>query len=123
LERKKIEKCVFFSIFSNLPNKCDPYVKITVGNTQIKTCTKNNVSNEAEYNQKMSLNLDGSEDYLEIAVWDYDRWSKDDLVATTGKVSLKEVVNNWINDNKPVWINMTNEPPTKIYLKLDFVKQ
>lgn len=104
---------------------CDPYVVITAGGTKVKTEHKNNCENDARIDQEITLRLDGSEDDLEIIVMDYDRWTSDDVVATTGRKPLEEVMDQWITGSD-VWLNLKSKDGDgiiKVHVKIDFVPQ
>lgn len=105
--------------------KCDPYVVIKAGGNEIKTQHKNNCENEASIDQEVVLRLDGSEDDFEIIVMDYDRWTRNDLVASTGRKPIGQVIHEWITGSD-VWLNLnpkSGDTPVKVQVKIDFVPQ
>jgi hypothetical protein len=105
-----------------LPEKCDPYILIKAGGNEVKTKNLKDCRNDATFNQRISLSLDGSEDFVSLTVMDKDRWSSDDVVATSGDVSVSEVLNQW-GSGDHVWINLTSEngdKPTKLRVKIEF---
>jgi len=109
-----------------LPEKCDPYVKIKAGTTELKTSHLNNCSNDAVYNKTLALSLDGSEDDFVIEIWDHDNWTPDDLLATSGKIPISKVIKEWCT-GQAQWINLTRvkgdkNDPTKIHVTLTFKK-
>ena len=96
---------------SALPEKCDPYVLIKAGGNEVKTSRKNDCRDEATFDQKIALSLDGSEDFVQIDVMDWDRFSSDDVVATSGEVPIKDVL-AW-GTGEPVWVNLDRKTGDK----------
>jgi len=108
---------------SALPEKCDPYVVIKAGGNEVKTARKNDCRDEATFNQTLALSLDGSEDFVQIDLMDWDRFSSDDVVATTGEVPLRDVL-AW-GTGEPVWVNLERKTgdkshKTKLRMKVTF---
>lgn len=109
---------------AQLPEKCDPYILLKVAGNEVKTKRQNDCRNGATFNQEISLSLDGSSDWVEIVVMDWDRWSKDDLIATSGRVPIADVLNNW-GTGDYVWVNLDTygkkkKDPTKLRVKVTF---
>lgn len=96
--------------------KCDPYFKLVVDDLSAKSSQKNSCT-EGVWNYELSVDLDGSQDNFELQLWDYDKWSKDDLVDTTGKMTLKSAIQQW-NGKGTLWINMQNGSKVEITMKL-----
>lgn len=69
------------------------------------------------------MSLNGSEDWQKVEVWDKDRWSPDDLMATSGRVLIGKVINDWVQ-GKAVWINLKSSKaePTKLRITVRLIK-
>ena len=106
----------------NLPEKCDPYVLISTGGNKVQTKHLNDCTNSASYSQTLSLSLKGSEDYFTFDVMDYDRWTKDDLVATSGRIHVRQVLEQWAGTGDYLWINLDvkDHDPVKLRCKISF---
>ena len=108
-----------------LQTKCDPYVKLSVsGGRDSKTSRRNNCRDSAHFDEETSVSLNGSEDWLQVEVWDWDRLSSDDLVATSGRVPIAQVIQLWTgSDRGDVWINLRkdgSEDPVKLRATVRF---
>eukprot|EP00347_Sterkiella_histriomuscorum_P014257 403361573 len=62
--------------------RMDPYVKITIGATTLKTKTHNSAGKTPRWEETLKFKLSGSEEEIKIAVWDEDM-TNDDLVGDT----------------------------------------
>lgn len=95
--------------------KCDPYFKLTVDDLHTKSATKRSCT-EGTWNQRLTLDLDGSQDSFLLELWDYDTWTSDDLVDTTGVLQLQTVIQEWTSDQ--TWVTMKNGAKVCLSVKL-----
>ena len=76
----------------------DPYCKLYFGGKQFKTTTIKKTLNP-EWNERFSAPIYSSGDRIRIAVWDHDRWSKDDplgdLDLPISQLRLEEPEDKW----------------------------
>lgn len=92
--------------------KCDPYFKIVVDDLQT-TSSKKSSCTEGKWNETLTVDLDGSQDHLELQLWDYDRWTKDDVQDTSGTLDLCSAISNW-NGQGPTWVNLNKGSKVQI---------
>lgn len=97
-------------------DKCDPYFLLNVGDKQAKSSRKNSVT-EGKWDEKLSVDLDGSEFNVEIVLMDWDRITSDDREDTTGKIPLTEFVSKY-NGKESLWIKMEKGALVKIEVNL-----
>lgn len=100
-------------------SKCDPYFRLEVDDLNTESSRKNSCT-EGTWNYEMNVDLDGSQDNFELQLWDYDRWSSNDLQDTTGKMPLVTALANW-NDQGPTWVNM--EKGAKVELEVHLTQR
>jgi hypothetical protein len=108
-----------FTVFQvkELPENCDPYVKITVGGSSVRTETQRDCSYSAEFNQTLSISLYGSEDDAVIQLMDWDRWK----VFTSGSVPLTTIISDWQRETQPMWISLdSGSKKCKLLLDVKF---
>jgi Ca2+-dependent lipid-binding protein len=92
--------------------KCDPYFKLIVDDLDAKSSKKKSCT-EGTWNYELSVDLDGSQDNFELQLWDYDKWTSDDLQDTTGTIPLVTALANW-NGQGPMWVNLNNGAKVQI---------
>lgn len=78
--------------------KMDPYCNITVGSTQLRTKTANNMGKTPAWSDTLTFNLNG-ENQAHVVMFDKDVGSKDDYICETN-INLLEVISqknysNW----------------------------
>lgn len=95
--------------------KCDPYFKLTVDDLNTKSATKRSCT-EGIWNQRLTLDLDGSQDSFLMELWDYDTWTSDDLVDSTGKLPLQTVLSDWSGDK--TWVTLQKGAKVCLSVKL-----
>lgn len=104
----------------DLFTKMDPYCKITLGHTVLKTKTSKNSGKNPNWQDSLSFNVNGQSQF-HIALYDRDWLTKDDFIGETS-ISLLEVYNKFqVTD----WYNLNRKGKNagQIMLVLEFISK
>jgi hypothetical protein len=90
---------------------CDPYVKIKLGGTKIRTPTVKGTMNPT-FNQVLSIPIvfPSMTDSIEVTVWDYDVDGNEWIASLF--LSLEDIVSGKIAQRTPTWLHFYGAPET-----------
>ena len=103
---------------------CDPYVKLKLGGTKVRTPTVKGTQNPT-FNQTLSIPIvfPTMTDSIEVTVWDWDLDGNEWIASIF--LSLEDIVSGKIAQNSPTWLNFYGAPdsvPKKKKPFVDFTK-
>jgi hypothetical protein len=121
-------KMLFVTVGSaqNLPKMdvfgtCDPYVKLKLGGTKIRTPTVKGTMNPT-FNQVLSIPIvfPSMTDSIELTVWDYDRDGNEWIASIF--LSLEDILSGKMAQNSPTWLHFYGAPDDVPSKKKPFVE-
>jgi hypothetical protein len=100
---------------------CDPYVKLKLGGTKIRTPTVKGTMNPT-FNQVLSIPIvfPSMTDSIELTVWDYDRDGNEWIASIF--LSLEDICSGKIAQNSPTWLHFYGAPDDVPSKKKSFVE-